>query len=173
MRKNSGFSLIELLTVIAVIAIIASVAIPNLISWRKNADLGKAARDLYGSFQKAKMEATRSNRYCAVSFDNVTVNGKTYDYVAYIDDAPFNLQYDAGEQVITARSWSEYPGVSDSDGITFPTVASKPTISFAPDGLPKDQSGVLQSGSVFLRNQTHKTREISVSLLGNIQITQY
>jgi len=172
MRKNSGFSLIELLTVIAVIAIIVSVALPNLISWRKNAELGRAARDLYGSFQKAKMEATRSNRYCAVSFDSVDVNGKTYDYVAYIEDSPFNLQYDAGEQVITARSWSEYPGV-ESDGITFPPVASKPTISFAPDGLPKDHNGVLQSGSVFLKNQGQKTREISVSLLGNVQITQY
>jgi len=173
MRKNSGFSLVELLTVIAVIAIAVSVALPNIIGWRKNAQLGKAARDLYGSFQKTKMEATRSNRYCAVSFNSVTVDGKTYDYVAYIDDSPFNLQYDAGEQVITARSWSDYPGVSNIDGITFPTVASKPTISFAPDGLPKDIAGVLQSGSVFLKNQNEKYREVSISLLGNVQITQY
>ena len=173
MRKNSGFSLIELLIAIAVIAIIVSVALPNFITWRNNAQLGRAARDLYGSLQKAKMEATKSNRYCAVSFNGVTVGGKTFDYVAYIDDSPFNLQYDAGEQVLSAKSWAEYPGVSNSDGVTFPTVASKPTISFAPDGLPKDQAGVLQSGSVFLKNQSTKTREISVSLLGNVQITQY
>ena len=172
MRKNSGFSLVELMMVIGLIAIIASIAMPSLIKWRNKAQLGKAARDLYGSFQKAKMEATRSNRYCAVSFNSVTVDGQTYDYVAYIDDSPFNLQYNAGEQVIAARSWSEYPGVSTSGGITFPTVAAKPTISFAPDGLPKDQAGILQSGSVFLQNQSGIAREISVSLLGNVRITQ-
>ncbi len=173
MRKNSGFSMIELSVVIAVIAIIVSIGVPSLISWRNKAQLGKAARDLYGNFQKAKMEAAKSNRYCAISFNGVTVDGQAYDYVVYIDNSPFNLQYDAGEQVITTRSWSEYPGVSNSDGITFPTVASKPTIAFAPDGLPKDQAGILQSGSVYLKNQSEKGREISISLMGSIQITQY
>ena len=173
MRKNSGFSLIELVIVIAVIAIIASFAVPSFISWRNKAQLGQAARDLYGNFQKAKMEAARSNRNCAVSFNNITVDGQTYDYVVYIDDSPFNLQYDATEQVITARSWSEYPGVSNIDGITFPTVATKPTIAFAPDGLPKDQAGILQSGSVFLKNRSETGREIVVSLMGNVQIRKY
>jgi type IV fimbrial biogenesis protein FimT len=173
MCKNSGFSLIELLLVIAVIAIICAIAIPNLIGWRNKAQLGRAARDLYGSFQKAKMEATRSNKYCSISFNNITVNGQAYDYVAYRDDSPFNLQYDAGEQIISARSWSEYPGVSNNDGITFPIVSSKPTIAFAPDGLPKDQFGLLRSGSVYLKNQSNIGREIRISLMGNIQITQY
>lgn len=173
MRKNSGFSLIELLMVIGMIAIICSIAVPNLIGWRSKAQLGRAARDLYGNFQKAKMEAARSNQYCAVSFststDKVTVNGTLYDYAVYIDDNPNNLTYDAGERVITAGFWSEYPGVS-GDAITFPQVASLPTIAFAPDGLPKNAGGGLISGSVTLKNQKPIEREISISIIGNIKI---
>jgi prepilin-type N-terminal cleavage/methylation domain-containing protein len=32
-RKNSGFTLIELMTVIGIIAIVSAIAIPNLIGW--------------------------------------------------------------------------------------------------------------------------------------------
>jgi prepilin-type N-terminal cleavage/methylation domain-containing protein len=173
MRKKSGFSVIELLVVIGMIAIICSIAVPNLIGWRNKAQLGRAARDLYGSFQKAKMEAARNNQYCAVSFGDVVVGGKTYDYVVYMDDStdPPNLEYDAGERVITTRTWSEYPGVSDT-AITFPVVNTKPTIAFAPDGLPKNGAGGLIEGSVTLRNQGVLEREISISLVGNIKIEQ-
>ena len=171
MRKNSGFTIIELLVVIAIIAIMVSIGVPSLINWRQKAQLGSAARDLYGNLQKAKIEATRSNKNCAVSFENVIVGGKTYDYVAYIDDNPFDLQYSPGERVIAAKSWSEYPGVSTSGSITFLPNADS-TIAFAPDGLPKDPIGILQSGSVKLKNQGGKSRLISVSLTGNVKIEQ-
>lgn len=170
MRKDSGFSLTELLTIIAIVGILAAIAIPNFINWRSNSQLGRAARDLYSQFQKAKIEAVRRNTFCTITF-NQQVGGTTFDYVVYAD-ADQDMEYDGGEEVITSILWSSYPGVSlDSGGVTFPdNDDSLPTIAFAPDGLPRKNTPGLGSGIVFLKNKGAKRNRVVVSTAGNIRI---
>ncbi len=166
MRKDSGFSLFEVLTVIAILAIVAALAIPSFVNWRGKTQLSRAAQDLYSNFQKAKIEAVRRNTQCTVSFTST-------HYLLYVDRNE-NFTLDAGETVISTTPWSNYGAVrpdashGGGDGLTFANPADG--IAFAPDGLPRNNAGGLGSGSVFIKTQDDKWTSIDVSTSGNIRI---
>ncbi len=69
MRKNSGFTLMELVVVIALIGVLASLAIPEYINWLPKYRAKKAAMELSGQLHKVKLKAIRENRPRAVYFD--------------------------------------------------------------------------------------------------------
>lgn len=173
--------MIELLVAIVVIAIIVSIGIPSLLSYRQKAQLAKATRDVYAGLQRTKMEATRNNRFCVFSFSQVTVNGRTYGFHVFVDESdPRNFVYNDGvDTFVTGFSETDYPSVQidndygGGDGMTFPDVAGAPVIAFAPDGLPKNLDGTLSSGSLYVNDGSENGRQISVSLAGSIQMTQY
>jgi type IV fimbrial biogenesis protein FimT len=168
MHNDKGFSLMELMTVIATLSILAAIAIPGFIGWRNNAQLGRAARDVYSSFQKAKAESVRRNGNCGIEF-------RANDYVIYMDsDLSFDFNA-SNDQVIQTVNWSQYPGVrldlsqGGGDGLSF----SNPDtgIVFAPDGLPRNNVGSLGSGTVFITFQnSSRQNTVTISTVGNIQI---
>ena len=158
MRKDAGFSFAELMTVIAILSILAGIAVPNYMSWRANAQLNRATLDLYANLQKAKSEAVKRNTLCAVTF---TGN----DYTVYVDNG--NLNYDAGEEVISTHAWSEYPGV-DLDNTTFSNPVG--SIAFAPDGLPRDNTNGLGSGDVIISYKGNRQKTIEILIAGTIRI---
>jgi prepilin-type N-terminal cleavage/methylation domain-containing protein len=158
MRKDSGYSFVEIMTVIAILSILAGIAIPSYISWRANGQLNRAALDVYSNLQKAKSEALKRNTLCAVTF---TAN----DYTVYVDNG--NLVHDAGEPVISSNRWSQYPGVN-LDGTTFNNPVD--SIAFAPDGLTRDDTHNLGSGEVMISYQGNRQKTIEVSIAGTIRI---
>lgn len=180
MQKNSGFSLIELLVALAIIAIVVSVGLPSLLNYRQKANLGKAARDIYAGFQRAKIEAARNNRFCVFRFGEEAVGTQTYGFVVFLDNDN-DYEYDDGvDDFITGFKLSNYPGAfldpafGGGDGMTFPDIDGAPTIAFAPDGLPKNLDGTLSPGGIMRFYDRGKNgRQISVSMVGNIQISQY
>ena len=116
------------------------------------------------------------NCNCAITF-NQTVGGINYDYVVFVD-ADSDLEYDAGENVITKVHWRNYKSVSfdttegGGDGLTFTdNDAGLPSIAFRSNGLPRNNIGGLGAGTVFLKNTNNKTISVVVSSAGNIRIS--
>jgi len=69
MRKQDGFTIIELIIVIAVIGIMAAIAVPNFLSYLPDVRLKSAARDLYSNLQQVKIGAIKSNKKWAIVFN--------------------------------------------------------------------------------------------------------
>jgi len=68
MRRNSGFSLYELMVVIAIIAILAAVTTPSFMSWLTTHRLRGASINLIADMEMAKIRAIRENTFVAVQF---------------------------------------------------------------------------------------------------------
>jgi len=83
MRKDSGFTLTELMVTIAVVAILASLAIPNFIAWLPNYRLRSGAEEIQSTLQLARITAIKENATATVLFDianesyRASVAGKT------------------------------------------------------------------------------------------------
>ena len=178
-RRNEGFTLTELMVIIGIMVIAAAITLPNISGWRASAKLNGAARDLASNFQVAKMEATKRNSVCAVTF-NITVDDRLIDVIVY-EDVAKDLVYNAGDTEILRRPFaSTYKTISldtsqgGGDGVTLADNASgQPSIAFNARGLPINDTGsviAVGADSVFIINDLGGTKTITVSPAGNIRI---
>ncbi len=65
----AGFTLMELMVIIAIIGILTAVATPNVISWRNNAQLNGAVREVKAAIENVRMAAIKSNLDASLTFD--------------------------------------------------------------------------------------------------------
>jgi type IV fimbrial biogenesis protein FimT len=176
--NKDGFSLLELVVTIAILAIVAAIAIPGFARWLPDYRLRSAARDLFSNFQLAKLTAVKHNSNCTITFDGQPIGTKFYDYVVFVD-TDNDMEYDAGEEVVTKVLWTDYEGVrfdetkSGGDGIDFTNNDDTlPSIAFRPNGLPRNNAGAAGSGTVYLINSRNTRRSVTVSPAGNITIQE-
>ncbi|MFT5728338.1 MAG: prepilin-type N-terminal cleavage/methylation domain-containing protein [Desulforhopalus sp.] len=164
-NKNTGFSLVEVLTVVAIIGIMSAIAMPPMFSWLSNKGLQSAGRDLYSNMRKAQSTAVKNNRNCAVSFD-------ASGYMVYVDEDK-SFSHDASEEQIIAQVlWSQYRNVQvDGVGwVNFDNTSGKPTIAIQPNLIPADNGGGIANGTVKLKNSNSRNLEVVVSISGNISL---
>lgn len=171
MKREDGFTLIEMVIVIAILAIMAAIAIPNGIAWISNGRVRSGARDIVSMLQRAKIEAVRESTFAVVQF-NASGN-----YIAFLDDGtgtvdsePNGIPDGAGNWVQdgterTIISGQLPPGVTLSGN---PFNALAPTLTgmnnrFDSRGIPSI------SGTTVLANSRGYTVTVRLNTGGNIQ----
>lgn len=138
-RKQTGFTLYELMITVMVVAVILTFGIPNLRQFTLNSRMTSAANDFHAAFMMARTEAAhaKSNVTICASADPMGAAncGGTWDqgYVVFIDDNA-NQARDAGEAVLRAHPPAD-PGVllRVANGSTY--------FMYAPSGLGRLDTG--------------------------------
>ena len=152
MRKNSGFTLFEMMVVIGIIGILSMIAIPNIISWLPKYRLGSAARNLLSAMQYARLVAVKENVDILVNFDPQNDN-----YMLFPDYNSDEIQ-DGDEP--TLRGGKMPGGVSITE------------TNFTGDRFKFDSRGLASGsgGTISLINYANDLKEIRINRTGNSRI---
>jgi type IV fimbrial biogenesis protein FimT len=151
-HKNSGFSLMELMTVVAIIAVLAAFAIPNMIGARSRSKLQGVVDNLTGDLRLAKLMAIRESSFVVVDF-------AADSYRLFIDD---NEDWDStGERTLQTRQLP--PDVRIDLAATD---LSDDRTRFNDRGLPDDTN----LGTVVIVNSAGDQRSININRLGRVRV---
>ncbi len=153
MRKNRGFTIVELLIAITIVGILMAVASPNFLAWRAKSKLIGTSHNIRGDLEKARLKAIRENARVAVVF---TASG----YSIFIDNGAKADNWKREADEILVRNRQMVPGITiDLAATTF----AKDRTRFNGRGLP----GVL--GRVVIAGSTGNL-QIVMNRLGRLRV---
>ena len=142
MHKNSGYTLVEVLTVIGIIAIVAGIVLPNVVAWLPKYRLSSGAEEIQSTLQLARLSAIKQNTSATVTFSTTT-----HTFLARIDGQ-------------TIKSGKMPAGIS-IDSITRPSSR----VEFDSRGLANGSTG-----DILVKNNLGGTKTITVNIVGNSSI---
>jgi prepilin-type N-terminal cleavage/methylation domain-containing protein len=73
-KKEAGFSLIEMLAVIVIISILAAIGLPNLIGILRKNQVNAALEQLHGAIKETQRQAIHQGRLCRININTTTNN---------------------------------------------------------------------------------------------------
>ena len=159
MKKESGFTLIELAVTVAIMAIMAAIVIPNMIGWMSRGRVNAAARDIVAAIQKARIEAVRQNAPTVVTFNPAEISESDIRFLAFLDDGQGtvdNVGFGSGLQEGTEKTIfpGRLPAGVSIDTVNFSLSALK--TSFNTRAIPSN------SGDIILTNDSGYTVTIDL-----------
>ncbi len=154
-KRTSGFSLIEMLTVIAILTIILAIAMPNFNHYIHNTNLKTAGRDLAGDIFNTKQTAAAQGVHYKIIFDTGANNYRMIK--GGLNDAD---AYD--EATAVTKSLGSIAGYITIDSTTY-TPDDNPQIVFQP-------RGTTSAGSITLKNDIGSTIGITTSVMGKVSV---
>ncbi|MCK4984967.1 MAG: GspH/FimT family pseudopilin [Desulfobacterales bacterium] len=161
LRKNSGFTALELATTIAIVAVIAALVMPPYLRWNRAHRLEGAATNLTADLEMAKVRAIRENAFVVVEFN-------TDSYTIFVDNGEGGgtaADWNRNGSEIIAQDRDLPTGVQiDTGSLSFPSFNSK--TRFNGRGIPPD---ILGPEIVSIAN-TINSRLITINRLGFINV---
>jgi Tfp pilus assembly protein FimT len=141
------------MVVMAIIFIIASIATPQFLLWRTDAQLRGAASNLRGDLEMAKLRAVRENSFVAVLFN-------ANDYIIFVDNGASAGDWVVDDDEIQIRNGQLPDGIY----ILVPTAIADNRTRFDGRGTAEN------SGTIILQNLRGKQKRISINRLGLINL---
>ena len=108
-KRESGFTLTEMMVVIAVFVIMASIAIPSFMSLLPGMRVNGAARQVMADLMAARMDSVKHNNEVRVFFNSPGTN-----QYQILDDDDNDGTADAGEAITTKNIQDNYHDVTFS-----------------------------------------------------------
>ena len=147
-KKQTGFSLLELMAAIAITMTLMAIAVPSFMVMTQNNRLVTQANDFVSSLNLARSEAVKRGGRITVckSTDNAScavAGGWHQGWIVFVD-ADNDATADAGEELIRAHGPLE--GANTLNG----TVDVSNYISYVSTGFSQLTNGGLQSGQIIL-----------------------
>lgn len=116
MKKNSGFTLLELIVVVALVAIVTAIAVPSMTTFTQNDRLTTNINTMIGHLAYARSEAVKTSQQVAlcVSSNATTCTGGNWQdgWIVYID-ADGNNSFGGTDTLLRAQQ-----GLSGSNTVT-------------------------------------------------------
>jgi len=185
MKREQGFTLIELMITIIILSVLLGLAIPGFSRWLPNYRLRGAARDIYSNLQYAKMTAVKDRAGCGVLFD---VASSRYQVISSGPNRTFEStsgSVGGDDVVLKTVNFSEYgSGVAYGHGSAGAAIGSgfDNNVTFPGDGVVFDSRGMVLSPSgaasmdeyyVYVQNNKNNTYAAGVWSAGVIVMRRW
>ncbi len=167
MKRNRGFSLVELTMILAILAIVAGLSVPVLSSSMRNWRLAGDARNIVTALTYAKLTAASQMTRSQLTFD---LSGNTWSVMKF-NRSTNNYDLQGSINRLSdglANSGIGFKSSSTSAPSGYPT-ASSTSITINSRGIAIDGSGNPTTHSVFL-SDAGTDYVVTVSLAGRVQL---